>query len=92
MLITEAVIHDGFVEQQLSFVCGATPILKLRAVRNAEGKFKVVIRDANGMALVVLDAPSYANSQDCLRAAERAAVNFIIENLERVVPDDSWTW
>jgi hypothetical protein len=87
MIITEAVIHDGYIERQLMFISESAPIMKLRAVRGADGKYQPIVRDyATGVALAIGNIPSYTNPQDCLRAAQNIAINFITENIERVVP------
>jgi hypothetical protein len=86
MLITEAVIHDGYIEQQLMFVSESAPILKLRAVRGADGEYQPIVRDyTTGIALAMGDI-FYTNPLDCLRAAKNIAINFISENIEKVVP------
>jgi hypothetical protein len=86
MIITEAVIHDGYIERQLMFISESAPIMKLRAVRGADGKYQPIVRDyATGVALAVGDI-HYRNPLDCLRAAQNLAINFITENIERVVP------
>ena len=85
MLITDAVVHDGYIERLMCFVSESAPILKLRAVRTAEGKYEPIVRDyATSVALAVGNI-RYVNPKDCLRAAEHIAINFITENIERVV-------
>ena len=86
MIITAAKIHDGYVEQKLMFVSTSAPILKLRAVRNFKGEYEPIVRDyATGVRLVSGDV-RYVNLKDCLRAAEHLAINFITDNIEKVVP------
>jgi hypothetical protein len=63
----------------MSFVEDSAPVVKLRAVLTAEGKYKPIVRDYNtGLALVV-GMIRYTNPQDCLRAAQNLAINFISE-------------
>ena len=88
MVITAAVIHDGYIEQFLCFTGDSASILRIRAVRGANGKFKPIVRDmVTGIALAVGGIPDgYDDPQDCLRVAQDLAIGFITENIEKVVP------
>ena len=86
MIITQALVHDGYVERHLKFLSVSAPILKLRAVRGADGKYEPIVRDYATGARLVSGGIRYTSQRDCLRAAEHLAVNFITENIERVVP------
>jgi hypothetical protein len=87
MVISHPEIHDGYIEQQLMFVSESAPIMKLRAVRGADGKYQPIVRDfTTGITLAIGSIPTYTNPQDCLRAAQNIAITFITENIERVVP------
>jgi hypothetical protein len=84
MVITGASIEDGYIERIVSLLEDSTPVLKLRAVLHSDGKYKPIVRDFNtGMAVAVGNI-SYQNPQDCLRAAQNMAINFIETSLKGI--------
>jgi hypothetical protein len=81
MIVTAPEKQDGYVECQMSLVEDAAPIIKLRAVLTSEGKYKPIVRDHNTGHALVVGMIKYTNPQDCLRAAQNLAINFMTERL-----------
>jgi hypothetical protein len=81
MVITEPVLYDGYIEREMALVEDAAPIIKLRAVLTSEGKYKPIVRDHNTGHALVVGMIKYTNPQDCLRAAQNLAINFMTERL-----------
>ena len=80
MVASKPVEGDGYVEQIISLFPDSAPILKIRAVQNASGKFHTVIRDGMTGDLFDTGAYHYFTSKEALDVVLIRALDFLRHN------------